>query len=232
MSETPPPLHGRIKESLLYIALPFVVVGGAIAFEIWTGEHNVPFLFVSGPILVAANTLFWTLAAAFPFDDAIGRARTVRVGIAIRDIGFWVGMIILIAYGSAGFFLAGRWVLERISEGPSAQGAVGVAVLGLVFFLLRLKLRSTYGGLEVILGIIIGANTYAKSFTHGVTDIKPSWSSADLALGVLTAGVYLVVRGLDNVQQGIEKDPKDPLAGALWRRLKRNYASARSKSSA
>ena len=41
------------------------------------------------------------------------------------------------------------------------------------------------------------------------------WNSFSVS-AMLTAGVYLVVRGLDNVHQGLTKDPKDPIGTKLF----------------
>jgi hypothetical protein len=45
-------------------------------------------------------------------------------------------------------------------------------------------------------------------------------------LAVLTAGVYLVVRGLDNVYQGFTNSPPDPFAATLLKYFKKPIPSA------
>jgi hypothetical protein len=88
--------------------------------------------------------------------------------------------------------------------------------LGVALFLLRLYLRSLYGLTEVVAGVFISTikiseKTPAELGTAG-SSMMAILASDDLYLVVLTAGVYLVVRGLDNVHQGIVRDPRDPVA--------------------
>ena len=60
----------------------------------------------------------------------------------------------------------------------------------------------------MLAGIAVAANKVVDE-AKSLTTISASWS-----LAMLTAGVYLVVRGLDNMHQGISKDPLDKVA--LW----------------
>ena len=46
---------------------------------------------------------------------------------------------------------------------------------------------------------------------------------ANFYIAMLTAGVYLVVRGLDNVHQGFVKEPADPAANWARERLRKLF---------
>lgn len=78
--------------------------------------------------------------------------------------------------------------------------------LGIGLFIFRLKARAYYGLTEIMVGVTVAV--YRVTTTPGSNLI----SSTDLYLAVLTAGIYLVVRGLDNVHQGLDKEPDSFLA--------------------
>ena len=99
---------------------------------------------------------------------------------------------------------------SRIYAFPGLSAAA-VLALGLALFAIRRRYRSTYGAVEVVIGVVV-------ALTQTV-DVLNSGRAIDghFVLAMLTAGVYLVVRGLDNVDQGLEKTPSDPTARAmLW----------------
>ncbi|MDN7182231.1 hypothetical protein M0D69_30290 [Caballeronia sp. SEWSISQ10-4 2] len=72
-------------------------------------------------------------------------------------------------------------------------------VASVVLFLFRLKARCVYGCSEAVAGLYAAQNV-ATGDIHG-----PAFFFA-----LLTAGVYLCVRGLDNKHQGATKPPLDP----------------------
>jgi hypothetical protein len=106
--------------------------------------------------------------------------------------------------------LGARDAIGLILQFPRAAQAVSVLVVGALLFLFRLKRRATYGAVEVIVGVMVGVERFEG------TSLLPS--NASLTLGILCAGVYLVVRGLDNVHQGMTQEPVDAWASYLWRR--------------
>jgi hypothetical protein len=71
------------------------------------------------------------------------------------------------------------------------------AVTGAAFFIFRLRQRFIYGLTEATAGIVIAAHRMNQEPGVGL----PSESGFYIAL--LTAGIYLVVRGLDNMHQAI-----------------------------
>jgi len=83
---------------------------------------------------------------------------------------------------------------------------VEVLVLGAVLFYVRLKVRAVYGVIEVAVGVLVAVVNVIDS-PPKVLPTDPSF-----VLPMLTASVYLVVRGLDNVHQGSEEPSMDPVA--------------------
>jgi hypothetical protein len=107
------------------------------------------------------------------------------------------------------FFL---WLLKpSVSKNKTAFFAVlGTLILGGLLFFWRLRFRAIYGLTEAIVGLWVAA--YRVSFQELSLDKISSY------MAILTAAVYLVVRGFDNIHQGIYKDPKDRAAIWLFRK--------------
>ncbi len=70
-----------------------------------------------------------------------------------------------------------------------------VSFSGYTLFLFRQKYRSFYGATEVFIGVAIAMNNAQSLFQKGNLDLT-------LVFAFITAGVYLVVRGLDNIYEG------------------------------
>jgi hypothetical protein len=86
---------------------------------------------------------------------------------------------------------------------PHSFAAMLVVTIGIVLFLIRLFLRATYGAMETAVGAYVGAHRFTTEF-----DVSASLeSSFEVSVGIITAGVFLVVRGLDNMHQGVSTDP-------------------------
>lgn len=97
--------------------------------------------------------------------------------------------------------------------------ALATLLVGLALFYFRLHLRSPYGLTEILIGLAVATQRAAVAGEGGRED-------AAFYLAVLTAGVYLVVRGLDNVHQGITRTPTDPIVKALFDYFKEMSARA------
>lgn len=93
----------------------------------------------------------------------------------------------------------------------SAVVAVLVCVAGVTLFWFRLHMRACYGAVEVLVGVYV-ALSQVQSAAPGVALTERS-----VLLALLTAGVYLVVRGLDNVHQGCTGSKPDRIAVLLMR---------------
>jgi hypothetical protein len=82
----------------------------------------------------------------------------------------------------------------------------GVLGFGAGLFWFRLKWRALYDLIEVMVGVLIAVVNIVDS----PPEVPPDDPSFVLVL--LTASVYLVVRGLDNVHQGSEQPSMNPVA--------------------
>lgn len=101
-----------------------------------------------------------------------------------------------------------HWIVTTLSErGRSTSLAVAAtALVGFFLFVFRLKFRCIYGLTEAIVGLLVAGQR--------VNTEKSVSADVALLLALLTAGVYLVVRGLDNIHQGW-KARSDPAANWL-----------------
>lgn len=96
------------------------------------------------------------------------------------------------------------WVTT--SENYKFSLGVGLCtfLVGSIFFYIRLRWRVTYGFSEAMAGVLIAS--------YRAHDLNGEWptQSLDFYVIMLTAGIYLVVRGLDNINQG-KNQSDDPL---------------------
>lgn len=89
---------------------------------------------------------------------------------------------------------------------------IATCILGVVLFFIRLWFRIAYGSLEIITGIGASALLFNQNPT-GMDSLEPH-----LYFTVLTAGVYLIVRGLDNLHIGIASRTKNELTRIIEKR--------------
>lgn len=109
------------------------------------------------------------------------------IGVSIKDIYSWLQS-------------------PKLSHNDAIAFTIIVTfLLGVLLFYFRLKLRAVYGMTEALVGLVISVNRVSA-----INAIE--FTSSDFYLAMLTAGVYLVVRGLDNIHQGLTKEPNDPVA--------------------
>lgn len=86
--------------------------------------------------------------------------------------------------------------------GVVAICTIGTLIAGVVLFIFRFFARAVYGASEALVGIVVGGG---RAFQEG------HWPTDGIAfhLALLTAGAYLVVRGLDNIYQGTRDEKTD-----------------------
>lgn len=99
------------------------------------------------------------------------------------------------------------WLWHQPYAGPFLVSAA-VFLLGMGLFGLRLRYRATYGFSEILAGISIASYKYIEASTGSQTAVP---TDPNLIIALLTAGVYLVVRGLDNMHHGLTVEPVDPI---------------------
>lgn len=99
--------------------------------------------------------------------------------------------------------------------------AILVIVIGYALFLFRLHARFFFGLTEAITGLVIALRNIP-------TNADPVLWSSEIFLVILTAGLFLVVRGFDNMHTGLKSEPRDAILksideseyGALLRALR------------
>jgi hypothetical protein len=132
-------------------------------------------------------------AFTFPVVLFIVAAVYYSIGVTVLDFGLWAFKF---------------WSFQ-----------VGV-ILATVFFTLfiggglfwfRLRYRCMYGLSETLVGVAVAGLRISQPGSLG------TFQDPNFYLAMLTAGVYLVVRGLDNMHQGLTKDPIDPIAAGFIR---------------
>ena len=127
------------------------------------------------------------------------------------DIVYWTfsttifsASYVLIAYGiiALGFdtweWLKVFWlVLDPLANQTQFIVVTGLMTIsvGALFFWFRLKQRFLYGLSEVLVGVGVGMHRVTLEQWSGVPE------STGFYIALLTAGIYLVVRGLDNMHQ-------------------------------
>jgi hypothetical protein len=90
-------------------------------------------------------------------------------------------------------------------------GALSLAI-GFTLFKVRQKFRVVYGLTEVVIGVWVAEYQVLTNVVKGSSLFEPN-----VYLAILTAGIYLIVRGLDNINQGLNDEPIDQLI-LTWRR--------------
>lgn len=99
----------------------------------------------------------------------------------------------LLGLGVAGLLFAAWYFRELVGRTFPLWGlVVGAAVVGVSLFWFRSRYRLSYGVVEALFGLFTAARL-ANPSTYDSTFILQ-----------LAAGLYIIVRGLDNIEKGIE----------------------------
>jgi hypothetical protein len=135
---------------------------------------------------------------------------SVRADIPVVTLGVTAASLAIsesLAAIGAGVLVLGRAALLLFSVVQQHAGAKSVIItltaaatilVGALFFYFRLKQRFLYGATEAVAGVLVAAHRVSIEPGIGL----PTDSAFYFAF--LTAGVYLVVRGLDNMHNGIK----------------------------
>lgn len=148
---------------------------------------SAPFLFAAVAVLVSAGR----------------RPTNVRQFVSVIGFLFFYTWTL---YGLRELLLdAADWLRRPDLNRPIAFLVVTAAAstIGGMLFLIRLHMRFMYGLSEVVAGLAVSTHKVVTEFSS-LTQVTTGWS-----LAFLTAGIYLIVRGLDNMHQGTSKEPLD-----------------------
>lgn len=181
---------------------------------LWGGVHVVRTRTLSD--LVSYSLYFSAVAGSIALILLIGLWWRLRSKLGSSGLIFLLGFVgVAVLVAPMYYVLAATlkdlylWVQSpALSATETIFASVMVTtLLGTALFYFRLRLRACFGVTEALAGIIAAAHRVATDFR--VTE-------PIFYLAVLTAGIYLVVRGLDNVHQGLTKEPTDPLATKIF----------------
>jgi hypothetical protein len=146
--------------------------------------------------------------------DDVSKSWTVRLAYFAV---FWFAIGVY-ALAFLGFYEIYLFAFSPGISKISSIVLVGFATLaiGSMFFLIRLKWRFVYGASEACAGVVVASQRfYTEAIVGHLNSMTP------IVLAILTAGVYLVVRGADNMHQGLTKEPLDPIGQKLLKWLGR-----------
>lgn len=137
----------------------------------------------------------------------------LMVAVTVSSVVSALLFAMLAAIGYAGA-RAHEWIGRADMSGKPLWillTALTTGVVGAAFFYFRLRQRLLYGATEAFAGIAVAAHRTSAEPGTGLP------SETGFYFAVLTAGVYLVVRGLDNMHQGYKGH--DPLTRLVRRML-------------
>lgn len=129
-----------------------------------------------------------------------------------------VVLLIFMGISNYAFFVVIKdiffWLKSPSISKTSAVILTALLTLGVgsILFYFRLRMRAIYGLTEAAIGIVVAGN-------RAITQID-QFTSSDFYLAILTASVYLIVRGFDNIHQGLTKEPIDQYGTRLFTFLK------------
>lgn len=206
-------MHLKMTLAVLFIAATLggtaAAMGQLPAFTRWT--------------LVVAGVFFVYLLVPFSRDyaDRPGARASARLrwwgAYALVLLCLTLG-VVFTALGMALTLVAGFAIhaFEQAMQGSAATRSLMVVVTALftaavggLFFIFRLRQRLIYGATEAVAGIAIAAHRMSIEPTPGLP------TDTGFYFAVLTAGIYLVVRGLDNMHQAVKA------GDSLMQRLKK-----------
>jgi len=214
-SRPAPPTGGRLfgMRAVFTVFLPTAL---ALAFALYARPWKdvlVTSFWCALPMLILLNGVFlvaWVVSLKQKMEPKFPIGQGLLVGTFLSlclGAVLYAGTVMLkdafIATQTAGY---GRVALLYFF----GSTAIGVAVL---LFTFRLRMRAIYGATEVAVGLVV-ALYRVGSEPDGTTALSPN-----VLLAVVTAGIYLMVRGLDNIHVGLTKEPYDQVALRLFARL-------------
>lgn len=206
---------GSMPAPVLPLSIIYVIF--SICYTIYTREIDDLITYAGIPALIVTGFVFVVMFYAYResinvvqrYANLIALASAPVAGAAFTAFYFalfvppWDMFSWLYAHSTA-------------TTGSILLTSAATLLTGTVLFYFRLKARTFYGLTEAVAGVSIAG---FKALEIGEFN---ALANPNFYLVVLTAGVYLVVRGLDNMHQGIVREPVDPYAHKLsvwWKTL-------------
>jgi hypothetical protein len=198
VERTPPGFSGKLKTTSLTLA-------DALIFQYleYLQARDVPFAFVTVDrelqTLCAANGIPTIGQTEFSHLLAKRESEDKSVGDKARRITrrqlvhYCISVFLGVASSSAASFLLPY--ARRAFASINIWGTLGALLLaGVAAYIFRARARLIYGVFEFTFGFMLGARVFWPKFdymTLGATDYLQ-----------ILAGIYVMVRGLDNIQKG------------------------------
>ena len=112
---------------------------------------------------------------------------------------FTIPLFLIILSAPIGLFImfldGVRILISKLENGGITLSISFIAILlSIISFLFRLKFRFTYGFIEVVVGVAVIFSKTERPVRNLSEIINP-----DFLLLILTAGIFLIVRGIDNM---------------------------------
>lgn len=206
---------------LLFKLFMFSALPLSIFYTIYT-RTPADFVTQGGKVAAFFFGLIILWVATMPLRIAIERNTplyiprlTLKWFLTLFAVASLVSLVSAFVYYSLGVAALAAWDelknwKDLIAQKTFAIGIGGLVIVavGLIFFWFRLRFRFIYGITEALAGTAFAMHRLGREPVIGLP------SSDDFYFAMLTAGVYLVVRGFDNMHVGW-KEQKDPLAKAM-----------------
>jgi hypothetical protein len=201
----------KIAVIIFRCALVLVLVPSLIYMPF--AQHRRELLIIIGALSLTAF-LGLLITAVVTFRDE-GLRRTIEMTWNSRAVFSLAFVPFILTYVTMTAFLDLQAWIANLS-GTSVRAAITAALvlfLGITCFMLRLHGRAVYGLVEVVVGVTVALRRL------DISKIGQVATDPELALALLTASIYLVVRGFDNIHQGLTKEPRDAVSQLFLRWL-------------
>jgi hypothetical protein len=162
-------------------------------------EYSTQIAFIQGIIVYQRIFMWWRYAARPKFSFKLLLLMVVAIPVGLILISIWY-------YALWAGLKESYFQIEGLI--PSTIFSIGFTViavlsLGYLLFLFRMAARFFYGLTEAVFGVIVAISRIPNPITD-----PSSWESGTY-LAMLTAGVYLLVRGFDNMHAGLKPESYD-----------------------
>jgi len=138
--------------------------------------------------------------------------------IALAVAGFMVGLGVVM-FGWSILVIEGAIRLYLWTQAPATNSTFALAVCvpatlvaGMALFWFRLKIRSLYGVAEVLVGLAVAISQVMQASQGNAVTVY-------FVVAYLTASLYLIVRGLDNIHQALSAPSPDPVMSWVRNRV-------------
>ncbi len=177
------------------------------AIRFFTPPPNFPYRGSLEPITV----VHWLSIISGPFDtDVLDLARELKQSSFKNQLWLLIRLLFYALLAFAAIYTTRHLVTPFLQQKTSSIGfwpLAGICSAGFLLFLWRERLRLSYGILEVVVGAITSYAVFPTRFSDGAPD--------SVIYLQLLAGLYIIVRGLDNIGKGLV----GTVAERGWRRI-------------